>query len=554
MPARRDATIGPYRVLEHIGSGAHGDVFLALDHRLQRRVAIKTVTSGSDAAPAEARRRLMRESRAAARLTHPHIAAIHDVVEADDAVHIVMEYAPGQTLAARLRQGPLPPMQVVDLGIQLSDGLAHAHGLGVIHRDLKPANIVISEDGQAKILDFGLATVESTDSEPVSSDSGSVGARAVGTPPYMPPEHLLGSPVDARGDVYSLGVTLFEALTGRRPFEARGAVPVATSILTSPTPRPRSLASDISPELDDIVFRAIARDPTERISSARELHDLLKRLSHEVAESPTRSFVAALPTSRPRSVPRVAGAAFAVALAGAVLYWAAHERASRASSNPKDANPATTPHVLAVLPLVTASPDTKVESLSAGMAEALITTLSKVPGVTVISRAATLKYRDRTQDPDTIAKELGATLLLDGNVQSAGERLRVTLSLLRPGSKVVNWQGSYDGTFAETLSLQSEVATGVATALAVRLSPADRERLAASRQRTSRLSPTTRRRVRSWNGPTSRTTSTAQSTCSSPRSRETPASRAPTPAWARPTGANTKPPMRTLGPSRRVTP
>src|SRR5688500_9044096 len=170
------ASVGPYRVLEHLGAGANGAVCLAEDTRLHRRVALKTLsgTAGSDAF--ELRRRLLREARAAARLNHPHIAAVYDVLETDDGVHIVMEYVRGTTLAMRIRQGPPTSMQVVDIALQLSGALAHAHSLGVIHRDLKPANVIASPDGGVKILDFGLARLHEVDagSTPLSASEASV--------------------------------------------------------------------------------------------------------------------------------------------------------------------------------------------------------------------------------------------------------------------------------------------------------------------------------------------------------------------------------------------
>jgi TolB-like protein len=473
----RETSIGPYRMLEHLGSGAHGDVFLAADERLHRRVAVKTISGTARTSAADARRRLMREGRAAARLSHPNIATLFDVVETEDAVHIVMEYVRGTTLAARVRQGPLPPMQVLDLGIQLSSALAHAHSLGVVHRDLKPANIALSTEGQAKILDFGLATVETGDAASAAlgtGDASSEGLRTVGTPPYMPPEHLLGQPVDNRGDVYSLGVTLFEALTGRRPFEAKDGVPLVTAILTAPTPRPRSFTPDIPATLDEIVFRTIARNPADRCPSATDLHRQLKRLEGEIADPPTRSFHPA----RRRSLPKarlVAAAAGAAAVLAMTAYLTVHPATRRQAAGAADDS--RVPNVLAVLPLAAPADDPRIDSLATGVAEALITTLSKIPGVTVVSRAATLKFRDRKQEPSAVARELGATLLVDGSIQKSGEKLRVTLSVIEPGSKVVKWQSSYDGNFADVLSLQSDVAAAVARGLALTLSPADQARL-----------------------------------------------------------------------------
>jgi serine/threonine-protein kinase len=477
-----ETSIGPYRLLEHLGSGAHGDVFLAADDRLYRRVAIKAVSGTSRLSAADARRRLLREGRAAARLNHPNIATVFDLVETDEAVHIVMEYVRGTTLSARVRQGPLPPMQVLDLGLQLSSALAHAHALGVIHRDLKPANVVLTVDGQAKILDFGLASVEPGEGASValgSRDASSDVLRTVGTPPYMPPEHLLGQPVDIRGDVYSLGVTLFESLTGRRPFEEGDGIPLVTAILTAPTPRPRALAPDVPAALDEIVFRALARNPDERYASARELHRDLSRLERSIADPPTRSFDARLGTPRRRRRMMVATAGLA-AVAAVTAYFGHHfpERWRMTGGTAAAGNAG--PHVLAVLPLSAPPDDPRMESLATGIGEALITTLSRIPRVTVVSRAATLKFRDRKQEPDAIARELGATLLVDGNVQKSDEKVRVTLSVVEPGSKAVKWQSSYDGTFADVLSLQTDVATAVAEGLAVRLSPSERARLSDS--------------------------------------------------------------------------
>jgi eukaryotic-like serine/threonine-protein kinase len=279
--------VGPYRILEHLGAGANGEVLLAEDTRLRRQVAIKTLLARGGHDDSELQRRLLREARAAARLNHPHIAAVYDILESDEAVHIVMEYVPGRTLSSQLRAGPLPSMEVLRLGLQLAAALSHAHSLGVIHRDLKPANIITTLDGQAKILDFGLARLHGSD---LSSTDGSVERHpVVGTPPYIPPEHLCGQPVDVRGDIYSLGVTLFEMLTGRRPFEARDGVSLETAILSATTPRPRSFSPEVPLELDGIVHRAIARSPEERYGSAGDLETALRNASSSIVEADTRS-------------------------------------------------------------------------------------------------------------------------------------------------------------------------------------------------------------------------------------------------------------------------
>jgi serine/threonine-protein kinase len=469
--------IGPYRILEPLGAGAHGEVFLAEDTRLGRRVALKTLRDLSSHDMAETRRRLLHEARAAARLNHPHIAAIYDVVEEPDALHIVMEYVPGQTLASRLRQGALPPPQVLDLGVQLASALAHAHGHGVIHRDLKPANIALDAEGHAKILDFGVArTVAAMPSDLGTLSTPTTDERVlVGTPPYMPPEHIMGAPVDERGDLYSLGVTLFEALTARRPFEAKDLVSLAQAILTAPTPRVGDTIPDLPSGLDAVVFRAMARDRAERYDTAGDLESDLKRLAARVMDAPTASRIGREPIGRLRRRPVMATTAtLAVLLAvGALALSSSGQLLSfgGGGSGPPG------PHVVAVLPLLDSSKDPQNEALAAGVSDSLITALSKLDGVTVVSRAAMLKHRERKQDPDAIAREVGASLLVDGSLQRSGDALRLTLSLLQPGTNVVQWQESYDGDFKDVLRLQREVAAAVAQSLRVKLTPQTRARL-----------------------------------------------------------------------------
>src|SRR5687768_15248613 len=190
-------TIGPYRIIEALGRGANGEVYLAEDVRLGRKVAIKTLSARGGREPAETRRWLLREARAAARLTHPHIAGVYDVVESPEAAHIVMEYVRGETLASRVRQGALPWEEVLTIATQLADALAEAHAMGVVHRDLKPSNVAITPRGDVKILDFGLAKLRPSELESTPAPSSldfTLDGGQIGTPPYMPPEHLMGDP------------------------------------------------------------------------------------------------------------------------------------------------------------------------------------------------------------------------------------------------------------------------------------------------------------------------------------------------------------------------
>jgi serine/threonine-protein kinase len=451
-----------------------GEVYLAEDTRLHRRVALKTVAQPQNTAP-EARQRLLREARAVARLNHPNIAAIYDVVESPSSVHIVMEYVRGETLAARLRRGPLPPATVVSVGIQLADALTEAHAMGVIHRDLKPANVIVTPEDQAKILDFGLARTHgrlvSSGAPSGSAEKLSDASHVAGTPPYVPPEVFVGGAADARGDIYSLGVTLFEMLTGRRPFKGADMNALGVAILTEPTPRARQIEPEVPEGLDAIVVRAMARRPEDRHASAAELAAALRAEREALADLPTlpRGF-----WGRPR-VPgassTLAWTAVAVVLAlgaygipklGPLLF-------------PRPPVPASA--VVAVLPLANATGDPANDHLGVGIADALITTMAQVPGVTMVSRNATLPYRDRSKDVAAIAGDLGADLVVDGAVQASGDKVRVTLSLLRPSTNFVAWSGAYDGAFADIFALQNEAAAAVAKALQVTLTPDERRRL-----------------------------------------------------------------------------
>ncbi|PYQ12669.1 MAG: hypothetical protein DMF80_17115 [Acidobacteria bacterium] len=470
--------VGPYRILEKLGAGAMGEVYLAEDPRLHRRVALKTLADPVNTAP-EARRRLLHEARAAARLNHPNVAAIYDVVESPDSVHLVMEYVPGETLAARLRGGRLDSAAVVAIGVQLADALAEAHAMGVIHRDLKPGNVIVTPGERVKVLDFGVARTHGVrlvdpDSGYSSSsrDKSSDVRTMVGTPPYVPPECFLGQPADARGDIYSLGVTLFEMLTGRRPFAGKDVQAVGVAALTEATPRARGANDGVSFGLDAIVARAMAREPRDRYGSAAELAAALRDEQEALRDASTLSGPGwRLPDLRRWTRPRSAWALITVLLA---VY--SYSILLKARRPPSSAGPPGSA-VVAVLPLANATGDPGNDHLGAGIADVLIATLARVPGVTMISRSATLPYRERRKDVASIARELGADLVVDGAVQASGKAVRVTLSLLRPQSNLVAWSGAYDGAFSDLFTLQNEAATALSQALQVTLSPEQRRRI-----------------------------------------------------------------------------
>ncbi|MFI5184703.1 MAG: protein kinase, partial [Vicinamibacteria bacterium] len=287
-----ESSIGPYRILERLGSGGMGDVFLAEDTRLHRKVALKTLAGSWSESP-DARERLLREARAAAGLNHPNVAAIYDVVEAGDVLHIVMEYVEGEPLFARLGSGGLPPDEVTSIAIQLCDAMEVAHAQGVIHRDLKPGNILLTREGRIKVLDFGLAkTLPSGNAgTPVSpSDSTpSNPGHIQGTPAYMSPEQLRGQAVDHRTDIYSLGVLLYELLTGHRPFQGTGVMELGMAVLTQEAPSSAQVDPHIPAGLSAIVARAMAREREDRFQSVADMRDALRRLPPGVSDRTTVS-------------------------------------------------------------------------------------------------------------------------------------------------------------------------------------------------------------------------------------------------------------------------
>jgi eukaryotic-like serine/threonine-protein kinase len=460
--------VGPYRILRLLGAGGMGSVYLADDTRLFRQVALKTIDAVDDR---KARQRLFEEARAAARLNHAGIASVYDVLESEPVGYIVMEYVPGETLDRRLNHGPLDVAEVLEIGVQVADALAEAHRLGVIHRDLKPANIAVTDAGQAKILDFGLAKrqIDPAASSSQSGDRPPAGS-VMGSPPYIPPEHFLGEPIRRHGDIYSLGVTLFELLTGRRPFVARDSEGMMLAVLTGPTPSVRDYRPTVPAAVDQLVRRAMARKPEDRTASAEELRDALAAARAELSAT-TRDMPAHRRTglSRPQRPRRMRAAMATTAAVLAVSVAIRMYRKTPAAAD--DTHP-----VVAVMPLVMAGSDPLAAPLGVGIADVLTATLSKVDGVTVIPRAGLAADKGNT-DPATFARTVGATAVVSGSLQKVGDRIRLVVQITRPLPKGLAWSESFDGSADEIFGLQGRVALAVADALALRTTSRSRAKL-----------------------------------------------------------------------------
>src|SRR2546427_2953895 len=306
-------TLGHYRIIEKIGAGGMGEVYLARDERLQRDVAIKILPAGM-LADDTARKRFRKEALALSRLNHPNVATVHDFDTADGVDFLVMEHIKGVTLSEKLTHGRLLEREVIRLGIQVAEGLEAGHEENVIHRDIKPGNIRVTPDGRGKILGFGLAKVVRPTSETATAD-GLTGTGTIGTLPYMAPEQLRGGQVDARTDIWALGTVLYEMASGRRPFLENDPFRLGTAIIESAPPSPRRLNDRIAPELERIILKTLEKDPARRYSSVTALLSDLRQL----AEIDSRRTASGAKTYGWRASAMIAFAAALVLSAGG--YW-----------------------------------------------------------------------------------------------------------------------------------------------------------------------------------------------------------------------------------------
>jgi serine/threonine protein kinase/tetratricopeptide (TPR) repeat protein len=453
--------VGPYAVVERLGGGGMGEVYLAEDTRLGRRVALKRPSESFLSAP-DARERLHREASAAGRLTHPNIAAVYDVLDVDAYPYIVMEYVEGENLSTVLARGPLGVERTLDLGLQIADALAAAHARGVIHRDLKPGNVSLTADGIAKVLDFGIAKGPDPGSSHASAATGTLNAiteagQVMGTPGYSSPEQMVGAAADPRDDIYSLGVVLYEALTGRPPFQGGDALELAVATMTKTAPLPHQVNPSVPPEISLVIARAIARGRDDRYGSARELSGELRRVSRALSASVTGpiSTTSTVPIDRP--VWRRAWLIVLLVIASWALLLGLWWRSARGPA------PVSGVPVVAVLPFANNSTSADVP-IAAGMRDVLIANLGALPGISVLSRAATSAESPGREDPRRLARDLGASHLIDGSLQRSGSDLKVTISLVNVATGLVLWSSSYSAPEKDIFSLQERIAEGIARA------------------------------------------------------------------------------------------
>ncbi len=461
-------TVSHYRILEKLGGGGMGVVYEAEDTKLGRRVALKFLPEDLSS-DRQAIERFRREARAASALNHPHICTIYDIDEHEGRQFIVMELLGGQTLKHRIGDRPLASEEVAKLGVQMAEALAAAHAKGIVHRDIKPANVFVSEEGQAKLLDFGLAKLVRPPSEATASVSLTETGITPGTLPYMAPEQLRGEKVDARADIYALGTVLYEMVTGQRPFREELATRLADDILHKPPAPPTRLNPDMPARLEEIVLKCLEKAPENRYQSAKELLVDLRRLC-----TPPTAAVGRPAARLSRRAVLVAAVVVAVLLSAGYLvrerFW-------------PQAKPPVGKIMLAVLPFENLSGDPEQEYFSDGLTEEMIAQLGRLQPerLGVIARTSAMQYKNTTKRVDQIGRELNVAYLLEGSVRRAAGRVRITAQLIQVSDQTHLWAENYERDVADVFAVQSEVAGRIADSLAVELLPAQQAQLASAR-------------------------------------------------------------------------
>jgi TolB-like protein/tRNA A-37 threonylcarbamoyl transferase component Bud32 len=455
---------GKYKIVEEIGQGGMGIVYKAEDIKLKRSVALKFLPPHLLDSP-ELKERFIIEAQAAAALSHPNICVIHEVGEAEDKSYIAMEYVEGETLRDKVKKGPLKTEEALAIVSQVAAGLAEAHHKGIIHRDIKSANIMVTEKGQAKVMDFGLAKLQGGSSLTRSQTT-------LGTVAYMSPEQARGADLDNRTDIWSLGVVLYEMLTGKLPFRGEHDQTVIYSILHREPEPLKKVLPHVVPGLEQIVGQALAKKPLDRYKTMEDFRADMDAVAEGL--KPLRA--------KYRPARKIFGIRTAYIYGAVVIVLALIFGLNVGGLRSKLlGRTAPVPAMrLAVLPFENLSGDPEQEYFSDGMTGEMIAQLGRLhPGsLSVIARTSVMRYKKTNAPIDRVGRELNVGYVLEGSVQREGPRVRIMAELIKVQDQTQLWADSYEREMSGILALQNEVSQKVAAALALKLLPTEQARLA----------------------------------------------------------------------------